>query len=96
MGGHGGCFGVYIIDIIIRRVIAVLMNSTSLLAHHCLVLSCFASLDALVPRVLKFCVASDPAASEPRTATTATTEFAGFFYGGTCETHGTDGRCRDR
>ena len=66
----------------------------SLMAQRHLKLLCFASLDALVPRVLKFCVASDPAASEPRTATTATTEFAGFLHGTTCEAYGTDRRYR--
>ena len=70
----------------------MLMRSISLLAHHCLGLSCFASLDALVPRVLKFCVASSPAVAEPRTPTSAATEFARFLDGAACETHGTDGR----
>ena len=72
--------------------IAVLSDSISLSAHHHIRLSCFASLDALVPRVLECCVASCPAVSEPRTSTIAATEFAGFRDGATCEAYGADGR----
>ena len=95
MGNRDAGSGVYIIASIISRVIAVFLDSISLLPHLChLVLSCFASLDTLVPRVLMVCVDSTPAVSEPRTATCTTTEFARFRDGATCETHGTNGRCR--
>ena len=40
-------------------------------------------MDALVPRVIKFCVTSDSAVSEPRTSATATTSFARFVNGAT-------------
>ena len=95
MDNFDGWFGVYAIAGIVRRDIAVLLDNISLLAHLChLGLLCFASLDTLVPRVLKVCVDSSPAVSEPRTATCTTTEFAGFLDGATCEAQGTDGRCR--
>ena len=55
-------------------------------------LSCFASLDALVPCVPKCCVASSPAVSEPRTPTSTAIKFAGFLDGATCEAYGIDGR----
>ena len=66
------------------------------LKAHCrrLGFSCFASLDALVPRVLKFCIDSSPAVSEPGTATSTTTEFAGFLGGTTCEARGSNSRRR--
>ena len=63
-----------------------------MLTNRRLELSCFASLDTLVPRVLKFCVASSPAVPEPRATTSAATEFAGFLDCTTCEADGTDGR----
>ena len=92
MVDHGGCFGVYAVGCNVRRIIAVLLDHISLLVHRRLWLSCFANLNALVPGVLEVCVASSPALSEPRTATSATTEFAGFRDGATCEAHGSDGR----
>lgn len=51
-----------------------------------------AGLDALVPCVLKLCVASTAAVSEPGTAATATTSFAGFIDGATFGAYGTGGR----
>ena len=73
------CFQIYNAAAIIRRFIAAYLNSFLLLAHSYLRLSCFASLDALLPRVLECCVASCPAFSEPGTATSAAAEFAGFL-----------------
>ena len=58
--------------------------------------SCFAGLDALVPSVIKFRVASTSALSEPRTSTTATTNFARFPNVATSGAHGTDDRRRVR
>ena len=93
MGNCDGCFGVYNIAGIIRRVAVALLGRISLLAHRrYLGLACFASLDALVPRMLKFCIASSPALSEPRTATSATTQLAGILDGTTLEAQETDGR----
>ena len=89
-----GCFRIQTIADISRRLLAVLVSTISLLAHHHVGLSCFASLDALVPRVLECCVASCPAVSEPRTSTSAATEFAGFRDGATCEAYGADRRRR--
>ena len=66
-----------------------------LLTHRHLRLLRFAGLDALVPRVLECCVARCPAVSEPRTATSAATEFAGFRDSTAYEAHGIDGRRRD-
>ena len=71
------------------------MNDTSLLFHHCLGQSCFASLDALVPRVLKLCVAISATASEPGTATTATAKFTGFLNSAALETCAIDVCCSD-
>ena len=79
----------------IRRVYAALLHSILLLAHRHPRLLCFASLDAFVPRVLKIRVASSPAVSEPRTATSAATEFAGFRDRAAYEAHGIDGPRRD-
>ena len=71
----------------------VLWSKVQLVNHHCLGLSpCFAALNALVPRVLKLCVVSSSAVSEPRTASTATTGFSGFRDGAALETYGADGR----
>ena len=56
---------------------------------------CCAGLDALVPRVMKFCVTSASAVFEPRTAATATTAFARFFDGTAFGAYGTGGRRRD-
>ena len=39
----------------------------------------FACLDALVPRVIKLCVAGISTVLEPSTIASATTEFAGFL-----------------
>ncbi len=65
------------------------------MAAGCLELRpCFASLDALVPCVIKFCVTSTFAVSEPRTAATATTTSAGFLDGAAVVAYGTDGRRR--
>ena len=64
----------------------------SLLAQPCVALSCFASLDALMPRVMQLCLASSPAVAKPGTAIGATAEFAGFLDGTTFDTRGTD--CR--
>ena len=89
MGNHDDCFGVYNIADIINRLVAVLLDSNSLLNHRRLGLPCFASLDTLVPGVLKLCVVNSPAGSEPRTATSTTAEFAGFLDGATCEARGT-------
>ena len=94
MGIHDDCFEVYSIPSIMRRISTLLLDSVLLLPHRCLRLSCFTSMDAFVPRVLKFCVASSPAVSEPRTATSAAAEFAGFRDGATSEAHGTDERRR--
>ena len=50
-----------------------------MLTNDCLgLVSCFAGLYAPVPRVLKSCVTSTPAVSEPRTAATAATRFTRF------------------
>ena len=91
MGIRNVCFGV---SNFVSVVFAILMHSILQFANHHLGLSCFASLDALVPRVLECCVASCPAVSEPRTSTSAATEFAGFRDGATCEAYGADGRRR--
>ena len=56
---------------------------------------CFAGPDALVPRVMAFCVTGTSAVPEPRTAATATASFPGFRDGAAfaaCET--ADGRRR--
>ena len=93
MLNRDGCFGVDSFLSIINKIIAILLDNTVLLGHHGLGLSCFASLDALVPRVLKFCVVSRPAFSKPRTANCAATEFAEILDGTTCEAKGTGDRC---
>ena len=65
------------------------------MADGCLQLRpCFACLDALVPRVMNVCVASTSAVFEPRTAATATTDFAGFADAAAFGAYGTDGRRR--
>ena len=92
MGTYDGCFWERNFAGIVIIFIAVFFGSISLLDNHHLGLSCFASLNALVPRVLKCCVASCPTVSKPRTATSAATEFAGFRDGTTREAYGTDGR----
>ena len=51
--------------------------------------ACFASLKPFIPRVIKFCVASTSAVSEPRTAASATTRFARSFNSAAFGTHGT-------
>ena len=72
---------------------SILLSKVQLLAHRCLGLPTdFASLDALVPCVLKLCVASSSAVFEPRTAATATTEFAGFLDGAAFWAHRANGR----
>ena len=55
---------------------------------------CFASLDALVPRVLKLGVASTSAVSEPRTTAAAATKFPRFGDDAAFGAYGTDGRRR--
>ena len=55
---------------------------------------CFAGLDALVPRVIKFDVTSTPAVSEPRTTDTTTTYFPRFRDDTAFWAYGTDGRHR--
>ena len=63
----------------------------SSVAHGCLELwPCFASLNTLVPRVMKLDVTSTSAVSEPRTAATATTVFPGFPNGAAFAAYGTD------
>ena len=55
----------------------------------------FAGVDALVPRVMTFCVTSSTSAvSKPRTAATATTTFAGFHDDAASGAYGIDGRRR--
>ena len=49
-----------------------------------------ACLDALVPRVTKFCVTSTSAVSEPRPTATATAALAGVLHGAASGTHITD------
>ena len=56
--------------------------------------ACFAGLDTLVPRVVKFCVTSTSTVFEPRTSATATTDFPGFRDGAAFGTHVPDGRRR--
>ena len=56
---------------------------------------CFAAPDALVPRVIKFHIVITSAGSEPRTAATATTSFAGFLDGTAFEANGIHCRRRD-
>ena len=69
------------------------MTRVRLSANSCLGMhQCFAGLDALVPRVLKIDVTSTSAVSEPRTAATAATSFAGFLDGAAFGAYGTDGR----
>ena len=67
-----------------------------MLTNGCLGLHlCFAGLDALVPRVTKFCVPSTSTVSEPGTIATATTHFPGFLDGTAFGTYGIDGRRND-
>ena len=66
------------------------------MADGCLGLRpCFAGPDALVPRVMNVCVASTSAVSEPRTAATTATDFAGFSDGAAFRAYGTGDRRRD-
>ena len=53
---------------------------------------CVAGLDALVPRVINIRIPSTSTVSEPRTAATATTSFAGFLDGATFGASEPDGR----
>ena len=53
---------------------------------------CFAGLDALVPRVTQLGVTSTSAVSEPRTAATAATAFAGSPDDAAFGADGNDGR----
>ena len=55
--------------------------------------TCFADLDALVPRVTDFGVTDTSAVSEPRTSATTTTVFARFIDGAAFEACGSDA-CR--
>ena len=91
MGIYSEVFGDNGIAGFIKIIVTILMHIISLSTHHHLGWLCFACLDALVPRVLECCVASCPAVSEPRTATSAATEFAGFRDGATCEAYGSNG-----
>ena len=73
-----------------RRFKPFSLGTVNLMADECLESrSCFAGLDALVPRVIKFCVASTSAVSEPRTAASATTRFARSFNSAAFGTHRT-------
>ena len=91
---HDDCFGVHIIASVIGRIVVILSNGVLLIVFHHLGLSCFASLDAFVPCVLKFPVASSPTVSKPGTTATTATEFTRFRDGATCEAYRTDGRRR--
>ena len=76
-------------------VMTILFSNVLLLLHRCLgPRPCFAGPNALVPRVLKFCVDSSAAVSEPRTAATATTHFAGFLDGAASGAYRNGGRRR--
>ena len=75
------CRGVCEIAGVTRRCIALLLSQNDSFG-----LSIFACLDALVPRVLNFCIRSGRTISKPRTATSASTEFAGFLDGAACQT----------
>ena len=50
----------------------------------------FTCLDALIPRVIEFCVTRRSTVSEPRTSATTTTAFAGVLHGAAFGTHRTD------
>ena len=50
--------------------------------------------NAPVPRVINICITSTSTTSEPRTAATATADFAGFPHGAAFGTDRTVGRCR--
>ena len=66
-----------------------LLSSVWLLLYDRLELRpCFASLNAFAPRVTSLCVANIAAVTEPRTAATATTEFAGFLHCAAFRTYG--------
>ena len=54
----------------------------------------YTGLHAIVPRVLKFCVANTSTVSEPRTAATATTAFPRFRDGAAFGTYESNGRRR--
>ena len=59
----------------------MLLSTMDLLVHDCVqLLPCFAGLQALVPRVSKCWFTSTSAVSEPRTTSTATTEFVRFLH----------------
>lgn len=94
MGGHISCVSNSGIFDIIREDVAVLLHSVLLLPNRDLVLPCVASLDALVPCVLKqrVGVGSSPAGSEPRATMSATTGYAEFLDVTACETRGADVR----
>ena len=65
------------------------------MADGCLdLLQWFAGLNALVPRVIKLCVTSSSAVSEPSATATATTAFPRFRDNAAFDTCGTD--CRRR
>ena len=86
-------FEVVVITAIIRRSNVILLISVQLLADNCPGLRpCCAGLDALGPRVTKFCVTSTSAVSEPRTPATAATTFTGFADGAAFGAHGTGDR----
>ena len=57
---------------------------------------CFTGLDALVPRVTKFCVTRNCAVSEPGASTTATTSFTRFLDDAAVGTGETVNSCSDR
>ena len=79
----------------VRTIDVIVLSSVELLVDNYFGLRPrFAGLDALVPRVMKFCVTSTSAMSEPRTAATATTDFAGFADGAAFGAYGIDDRRR--
>ena len=72
-------------------------SDTFLLSNDCLKrCSCFAGLDTLVPRVMKFCVTRTSTDFEPRTSATTTTAFTRFLDGAAFVTFGPDGHRRRR
>ena len=75
------------------RITATLLDSISLLLlRNHLQLWCFASLDALVPRVLKFCAYTCATISKPRPTTCTATAFARSLDGPACKAGRIDGR----
>ena len=78
-----------------RRVIVLLTSLLQLLADDCLGLRpCFAGLQTLVPCVVNLGVDGTSAISEPRTSTTATTDFTRSLRDAALGAYGTDTRRR--